>query len=88
MDVAREFKEIDFKIKMQIRRQALEATAKIYDMTPAEYAAKLDAEQAAATIQAYSDSAYQFGLMVGNLQRAWNEAAESMARGIRAALDR
>jgi predicted HAD superfamily Cof-like phosphohydrolase len=88
MDVAREFKEIDFNIKMQIRRQALEATAKIYNMTPAEYAAKLDAERAAEVAAAYADSAYQFGVMVGNRQRAWNEAAESMARGIRAALGR
>lgn len=88
MDVAREFREVNFKIKMQIRRDALIATAKIYNMTPEAYAAKLDAEQAEATLKATRDASYNMGLMIGNLQRAWQESVEQVAAGIKAAMGR
>ena len=88
MDVAKEFKEVDFRIKMDIRRKALIAEAKIYDMTPEDYAAKLDAERAAETAAAYKDAAYQVGVLFGTMQRSLQEAAESLAAGIRAAFGR
>lgn len=88
MDVAKEFKEVDFRVKMNIRRNALIAEAKIYDMTPEDYAAQLDEAQRLATLQAYRTSAYQFGLAVGELQRIWAESVEQVAAGIRAALGR
>lgn len=86
MDVAKEFKEVNFRIKMDVRRKALEATAKIYGMTAEEYAAKVLAEEHAATLQAAHDGAFQLGLVMGNLARAWNESMEQVAAGIRAAM--
>lgn len=88
MDVAKEFKAVDFKIKMQIRRQALEALARIEGIPVEEYIERELAEQREAVATAYRDNAYQVGYMFGTMQRALNEAVEGMAAGIRAALGR
>ncbi|WIC89601.1 hypothetical protein SEA_GARDENB_43 [Microbacterium phage GardenB] len=95
MDIDKEFAAVNFKIKMQIRRSALIAEAKIYGMTPEEYAAKLDAEAAEASRvareQAWAsaqESARAVGRAYGEMARALSDAVNSIAEGFREAFQR
>lgn len=95
MDVSREFKEINYRIKLQVRGQALAAEARIYGMDPVEYvewvlhAQKLDAAWEAARQAKQTASAMEeVGRAYGQMYRALQEAAESFARGFQQALGR
>ncbi|URC17900.1 hypothetical protein SEA_ENDOR_44 [Microbacterium phage Endor] len=87
-DLDKEFREAEFRIKMNIRRNVLIALARIEGMTPEEYAAKVDREareQAWATAQ---DNARAVGRAYGEMARALSDAANSIAEGFREAFRR
>jgi len=95
MDIDKEFAAVDFKIKMLIRKRALEAEARIYGMSPMEYAAKLDLEadqkrleQQQATAQAAAEVARNVGRAYGEMARALSESLENIAAGFREAFGR
>lgn len=84
MDVAREFREADYRIKLQIRRSALIAEAKIYDMTPQDYAAKLDADAAEAyqaRLEAAAEATQNTMEAIGGAYRRVHDAFVDMAKG-------
>lgn len=88
MDIDREFREADFRIKMQIRRSALIAEAKIYGMTPEAYAEKLDREAAAKRAEDAAEAGRQIGRAYGEMARALQDAAANIAEGFRQAFSK
>ncbi|AUX82879.1 hypothetical protein PBI_HAMLET_43 [Microbacterium phage Hamlet] len=95
MDIDKEFAAVDFKIKMLIRKRALEAEARIYGMTPLAYAEMLDQQAKEARLarqaqqQAESAAAMrQVGAAYGALVRGLQQAAESFAQGFQEAMGR
>lgn len=95
MDIDKEFREVDFKIKMLIRKRALEAEARIYGMTPLAYAEMLDQQakeerqrQQQAAMQVAAEGARNVGRAYGEMARALQEAVENIAIGFREAFNR
>ncbi|QHB47273.1 hypothetical protein SEA_IOANNES_43 [Microbacterium phage Ioannes] len=95
MDIDKEFREVDFKIKMLIRKRALEAEARVYGMTPLAYAEMLDQQareerlrQQEAAAVAAAQTARNIGRAYGEMARALSEAAENIAIGFREAFKR
>ncbi|QKN87861.1 hypothetical protein SEA_DOTHRAKI_43 [Microbacterium phage Dothraki] len=96
MDIDKEFREVDFKIKMLIRKRALEAEARIYGMTSLAYAEMLDQQakeeslrqQQEAAAEAAAQAARNIGRAYGEMARALSEAAENIAIGFREAFKR
>lgn len=88
MDVAEEFRAVNYKIKLQARRSAIIAEAKMYNMTLEEYIEKLNAESKAAherRMAEASDAAREgyesMGRMLRGINDAFISAAESFAKG-------
>ncbi|QBZ72267.1 hypothetical protein SEA_RIYHIL_43 [Microbacterium phage Riyhil] len=95
MDIDKEFREVDFKIKMLIRKRALEAEARIYGMTPLAYAEMLDQQakeerlrQQEAAAEAAAQTARNIGKAYGEMARALSDAVENIAIGFREAFNR
>ncbi|QPX62444.1 hypothetical protein SEA_THORONGIL_43 [Microbacterium phage Thorongil] len=95
MDIDKEFAAVDFKIKMLIRKRALEAEARIYGMTPTAYAEMLDQQakeerlrQQEAAAQAAAEVARNVGRAYGEMARALSESLENIAAGFREAFGR
>lgn len=95
MDIDKEFAAVDFKIKMLIRKRALEAEARIYGMSPMEYAEMLDQQakeerlrQQEAAAQAAAEVARNVGRAYGEMARALSESLENIAAGFREAFQR
>ncbi|QKY80280.1 hypothetical protein SEA_LEAFUS_43 [Microbacterium phage Leafus] len=79
MDIDKEFAEVNFRIKMQIRRSALIAEAKLYSMTPEEYAAKLDLEAEQARLAREQERQQAQGDAFRALGQAWGQLAANLA---------
>lgn len=80
----KEFREANRRIKRGIERNYLIAMARLEGMTPEEYAAKLDAE-AAAALAAMPSAMEQLGAHYRRLNDAFVKMAEDFARGWQAA---
>ncbi|QDF16005.1 hypothetical protein H3N89_gp40 [Microbacterium phage MonChoix] len=95
MDIDKEFAAVDFKIKMLIRKRALEAEARIYGVTPLAYAEMLDQQakeerlrQRQAQVEATAEAARNVGRAYGEMARALSDAANNIAQGFREAFGR
>ncbi|QYW01504.1 hypothetical protein SEA_STORMBREAKER8_42 [Microbacterium phage Stormbreaker8] len=88
MDIDKEFAAVDFKIKMLIRKRALEAEARIYGMEPREYAAKLDREAREKAIATAVEQSRAVGRAYGEMARSLSDAITHIAEGFREAFGR
>lgn len=80
-----EFAAANRRIRMGIERNYLIAMAKLEGITPEAYAARIDAERAAARDKAAAEAAQELGRAYGTMARALTDAANNIAKGFQEA---
>jgi len=93
MDVAKEFKAVNFGIKMKVRDMALDAEARIYGMDPIGYRVAVLRAQELTAAEEYRvagerarSAMQQVGESYGRMYRAIQDMANDFAAGFQRAL--